>query len=550
MPKEWADKYKGKFDDGWDAYREKAFARQKELGIIPQDTELSRHDPDVQDWNKLSADESKLYARMMEVFAGFLEHTDHHIGRLIDFLAEMGELDNTLIMFISDNGASAEGGPNGSVNENKFFNNVPDDLQQNLAALDELGGPEYFNHYSWGWTFAGNTPFRRWKRETYRGGVVRSVHRPLAQGHQGQGRDPHPVRARHRHGADRARRAGHRGPGAHQGRDAVADRGRQLRSHLQQRQGAEQASHPILRNDGPPLDLSRWLARGVPVAGTVVHRGQGVFRRADLDRGKLSELDAKGWELYNMVDDSAENNNLAATNRDKLIEMIALWYVEAGKYNVLPIDSRGTARFADARPQLAKDRDELRLLSRHPDGAGKRRRQGAEPRAQHHRRGRDSQRAAPKACWSATAAMPAATRLFVKDSKLHYVHNYVGSQEFHVESNEPRAGRQSHKLRFEFELTGKPDIAKGKGAPGRGAALHRRQARRPGGAAGNGAAAPRARRRSHGRPQSRLSRVAALPTAIPVHRHDLQGHRGRLGTDAQDTEEERKAAAKAAVARQ
>ncbi len=111
VPKEWADKYKGKFDDGWDAYREKTFARQKELGIIPKDAELSRHDPDVQDWNTLSADEKKLYARMMEVFAGFLTHTDYHYGRLFDFLKSIGEWENTLIMFISDNGASAEGGP-------------------------------------------------------------------------------------------------------------------------------------------------------------------------------------------------------------------------------------------------------------------------------------------------------------------------------------------------------------------------------------------------------------------------------------------------------
>ena len=174
VAKEWADKYKGKFDEGWDVYREKVFARQKELGIMPKDAKLSRHDPDVQEWAKLPADERKLYARMMEVFAGFCEHMDHHVGRLIDFLEQIGELDNTLIMFISDNGASSEGGPNGSVNENKFFNNVPDDLKQNLAAIDELGGPKYFNHYAWGWTHAGNTPFKRWKRETYRGGDRRS----------------------------------------------------------------------------------------------------------------------------------------------------------------------------------------------------------------------------------------------------------------------------------------------------------------------------------------------------------------------------------------
>ena len=152
VPKEWADKYKGKFDAGWDAYREQVFGKQKELGILPANTKLSRHDPDVQDWSKLSGDERRLYARMMEVFAGFLEHTDYHIGELIAFLKDIGEYENTLIMVVSDNGASAEGGPTGSVNEGKFFNNVPDDLKQNLAAIDDLGGPKYFNHYAWGWT--------------------------------------------------------------------------------------------------------------------------------------------------------------------------------------------------------------------------------------------------------------------------------------------------------------------------------------------------------------------------------------------------------------
>jgi arylsulfatase len=168
---EWADRFKGRFDGGWDAYREQAFEQQKALGIVPANATLSRHDPDVQDWGTLPEDERRLYARMMEVFAGFLEHTDHHIGRLLDFLREIGEFDNTLIMVLSDNGASAEGGPSGSVNENMFFNFVPESLDQNLAAIDDLGGPKYFNHYPWGWTWAGNTPFRRWKRETYRGGI-------------------------------------------------------------------------------------------------------------------------------------------------------------------------------------------------------------------------------------------------------------------------------------------------------------------------------------------------------------------------------------------
>ena len=130
--KEWADRYKGVFDDGWDAYREKTFARQKELGIVPADAELSRHDPDVPDWDTLPAPAKKLYARMMEVFAGFLEHTDHQIGRLLEFLSKQGELENTLIMVISDNGASAEGGPTGTTNEAQFFNNAQEPIEESL----------------------------------------------------------------------------------------------------------------------------------------------------------------------------------------------------------------------------------------------------------------------------------------------------------------------------------------------------------------------------------------------------------------------------------
>jgi arylsulfatase len=170
-PQEWIDKYRGRFDDGWDAYRERVFAKQKELGIVPADAELSRHDPDVPDWDAQTADARRLYSRMMEVFAGFLSHTDHHLGRLLDFLREQGLLDNTIVMVVSDNGASAEGGPGGTTNEAQFFNNAQEPLEDSLARIDEIGGPNHFNHYPWGWTWAGNTPFRRWKRETYRGGT-------------------------------------------------------------------------------------------------------------------------------------------------------------------------------------------------------------------------------------------------------------------------------------------------------------------------------------------------------------------------------------------
>ena len=141
MPKDWADKYAGRFDDGWDAYRERAFARQKELGIAPADAELSRHDPDVPEWDSLSTDAKRLASRMMEVFAGFLSHTDHHIGPVFEFLRLIGEFDNTIVMFVSDNGASAEGGVDGTTNEAQFFNNAQETLEESLAVIDDKVAP-------------------------------------------------------------------------------------------------------------------------------------------------------------------------------------------------------------------------------------------------------------------------------------------------------------------------------------------------------------------------------------------------------------------------
>ena len=308
VPKEWADKYKGKFDDGWDAYREKVFARQKELGIVAKDAVLSRHDPDVQQWDELSDDERRLYARMMEVFAGFFEHTDHQIGRLLDFLEAIGQLDNTLIMVISDNGASAEGGPHGSVNENKFFNNVPDDLQQNLDALDELGGPKYFNHYPWGWTFAGNTPFRRWKRETYRGGVSDPflVHWPKGIKAKGE------IRNQYAHAIDMVptvlESLGIEAPTelrgvaqspiegvsfAHSFDDADAP----TNHHTQY---FEMFAHRSLYHDG-------WRAV-CPFPGTSFAEAGVSFGMLELTEDKLRELDATGWELYHVEVDPAETN--------------------------------------------------------------------------------------------------------------------------------------------------------------------------------------------------------------------------------------------------
>ena len=187
-PKEWIDKYKGKFDMGYDRYRELVFQRQLEMGIMPPGTELTPANPYAQEtsiegkpwnpvdvtrpWDQLSADEQRLFARMAEVYAGFLSHADHHIGRLLDYLEESGQLDNTIVVLVSDNGASGEGGPNGSVNENKFFNGIPDKVEDNLPFLDKLGSPETYNHDPTGWAWAFNTPFKMRKRYNFEGGVA------------------------------------------------------------------------------------------------------------------------------------------------------------------------------------------------------------------------------------------------------------------------------------------------------------------------------------------------------------------------------------------
>ncbi len=463
VPKEWADKYKGMFDAGWDAYREKVFAKQKELGLVPADTTLSRHDPDVQDWEKLSADERRLYARMMEVFAGFLEHTDHYIGELIAFLKDIGEYDNTLIMLISDNGASAEGGPTGSVNENKFFNNVPDDLKKNLAAIDELGGPKHFNHYAWGWTHAGNTPFRRWKRETYRGGVSDPFIVTWPKGIKSKGA----IRTQYCHAIDLVPTVldalGLEPPTQIRGVTQSPLEGFSLRSSFEDAaapslhvtQYFEMFGHRSLYHDG-------WRAV-CPWPGPSFSEA-GLPFGAPIDYHKLIELDARGWELYNLNEDFAETNNLAEKQRDRLIAMIGMWYVEAGKYKVLPIDSRGTARLADERPQIAVNRKKYIYY-----GGTQIVPPNAAPRLVNVPHSVSVHANVPKGgaegVLYAMGSDEGGFSFYVHNGKLTYGYNYVSDQTFKVEADASGIPEGDHVFSFEFTPTGKPDIAKGKGVP-------------------------------------------------------------------------------------
>jgi len=181
-PQEYIDKYKGKFDDGYEAYREWALKRMIEKGVFPEDTQLTPINPmpeevanpadAVRPWDTLNDDEKKLFSRMAEVWAAASEYADAQIERLIDYLEESGQLDNTLVFYAADNGTSGEGSPNGSVNENKLFNNWPDDLDQNMTMIDKLGGPDCYNHMPTGWAVAFSTPFKMFKRYSeYSGGT-------------------------------------------------------------------------------------------------------------------------------------------------------------------------------------------------------------------------------------------------------------------------------------------------------------------------------------------------------------------------------------------
>jgi arylsulfatase len=400
---------------------------------------------------------------MMEVFAGFLTHTDHYIGELIQFLKDLGEYDNTLIMLISDNGSSAEGGPHGSVNECKFFNNVPDSLEQNLACIDELGGPKLFNHFPWGWTFAGNTPFRRWKRETYRGGSSD----PFIVAWPGHIKARGEIRTQYGHIIDMVPTVldalGIEPPASIRGVSQAVIEGVSLVPTFDDNKAPsdhttqyfEMMGHRSLYHDG-------WRAV-CPWPGTsFIESGRAFGTPITYDM--LTELDAKGWELYNLEEDFAETNNLAEKEKPRLIAMIGMWYSEAGKYNVLPIDSRGLQRVREERPQVAVNRNRYVLY----------------PGTQSIPAG-----AAPKILnrpYSITAEVdiPASgaegvllsfggndggISFYVQSGKLCFVHNYVAVHYFYVKSKDA-VPLGHHFLSTQFEPTGKPDFAQGKGTPG------------------------------------------------------------------------------------
>jgi arylsulfatase len=464
---EWIEPYRGRFDEGWDAYRETVLERQIEAGIVPEGTELSGHDPDVPEWSTLSDEQRRMYARQMETYAAFLTQTDHHFGRVIDYLEEIGELDNTLVIAMSDNGASAEGGVDGTFNETLFFNNAPETLEDNVHHYDGWGGVDTFPHYSWGWTWAGNTPFRRWKRETYRGGISDPCIVSWPSKIPGRGE----VRSQFVHAIDVWPTVldvlGLPAPPEIGGVEQSPVQGASF-MHTFDDPGAapgrttqyyEMFGHRSIYRDG-------WKA-------VCPFPGPSFAEAAEKDRyfgspltaEVLADLDENGWELYNVDEDPAENHNVAESEAGRLREMIGLWYEEADRYGVLPVATGDLARMQLDRPTVGRPRQRFVYQA-----GGAPVPFAATPRVYNRPHSITAEVVIPDGgadgVLLAHGSRHGGYTLFVKDGHLNHVHNYIGKDWFRVRSPEPLpTGERS--LRFEFEPTGGLDIAVGHGTPGR-----------------------------------------------------------------------------------
>ncbi len=328
-PQTYIDKYRGRFDEGWDVVREQVLRRQIELGVVPEGTKLSPRNDDVAAWESLGADERRLYARMQEVFAGYMEHTDAQIGRLMDFLQTEGLIDNTLVVLLSDNGASGEGGKSGSWNEYRYFLGLPDDLAENIAAIDKLGGPAAHNHYPTGWAQAGNAPGKYYKKFTHAGGIRTPLIIQWPDGSVGGG-----IQKEFRYVTDLVPTVldaiGVDAPEYVNGIQQMPIHGHSfsdsLRGETQSDRGPqyfEMIGNRAMWRDG-------WKAVTRHIEGT--------------------QFEEDVWELYDIANDFSETNNLADQHPDILAELRELWWVEAWKYGVLPLDDRLQGR-ADVRRQ-------------------------------------------------------------------------------------------------------------------------------------------------------------------------------------------------------
>ena len=353
VPKKWADKYKGKFDAGWDEVRAETIARQKRMGVIPEDTELGPKPEEIKDWADLSADERRLFSRQAEVFAGFLEQTDHEVGRLVDAIEAIGEMDNTLFIYIAgDNGTSAEGGFVGMYNEMTYFNNVTEKVEDLLPLIDKWGGPETFPHMAAGWAVAFDAPFSWTKQVASDFGGTRNgmiVHWPKGIEEKGG------LRSQFGHVIDIAptilEATSLPEPKSVNGTPQTPIEGESLLYTFNDANAEERHTTQYFEMFGNRAVYHEgWLAR--------------TLHRAPWQTVDMQPLESDVWDLYNVREDFSLTNNLADEHPQKLAELQALFMSEAEKYHALPIDDRVIARMNPAiagRPDIMGDRMSLTL---------------------------------------------------------------------------------------------------------------------------------------------------------------------------------------------
>ncbi len=435
---EWIDAYRGRFDQGWDRWREQVFARQLAMGIIPKGTQLAPRPEQVKAWDSLSADARRLYARQMEVYAAFLEQTDHHVGRVIDFLERLGELDNTLVLLASDNGASAEGGEHGSFNECQFPNRVEVSVEDNLKHLQHWGSVRSYPNYSWGWAWAGNTPLRRWKRYLHQGGMSDPliVHWPRGIAARGE------VRDQYVHVVDIAPTV----------LEALGIEVPATLNGVVQRPLEGVSFAGTLHDAGAPSKKEAQYyemigSRAIWMDGwkAVVEQPQGEMLTEEMLAGQK-------WELYHVAEDFSESEDLASRYPEKLQALVERWWVEAGKYNVLPLDSRMQLRMGERKPStVAAGRRTVYF----PGGAPHFEYTAVNVKNRSHRITAevDIPPEGAQGVLLAHGSWFAGYALYVKDRRLVYVHNYLGLAEYRITATEALApGKQV--LQFRFTRTG------------------------------------------------------------------------------------------------
>jgi arylsulfatase len=450
VPKEWIAKYKGKFDQGWDKLRDETLARQIKLGVVPAGTKLAPKPDAIKDWDKLTADEKKLFARQMEVLAGYGEYADTEIGRLVDAIADLGQLDNTLVFYIAgDNGASAEGGMSGVFNENSYFNGMSETVADVLKHYDELGGPNAYSHCAAGWAVAGDTPFT-WTKQVCssyggtRNGMV--VHWPKGVKAKGE------IRSQWHHVIDVAptilEAAGLPEPKLVDGVPQAPIEGVSMLysfndakakdTHLTQY--FEIFGNRAIYSDG-------WLA--------------GTVHRAPWEPTPRTALETDTWELYDTRADFSLASDLAKQNPEKLREMRDLFMKEAEKYNVLPIDDRTLERFNAARvgrPDLMAGRTSLTVyqgmigMSENVFINTKNRSHTITAKVEIPSGG-------AKGVILAQAGRFGGWTLYFKDGKPAYTYNFLGMQRYNIAAEEAvPAGKAT--IRYEFAYDG-GGLAKG-----------------------------------------------------------------------------------------